>query len=227
MKNILVLEDNLEINDIIKNKLVALKTNVFQVYNAFDALKIFNEKSIDLIITDLMLPIKSGEDFIKEIRKLSNVYIIIISAKIDLENRLEGLSIGADDYLIKPFSSEELALKVMSYFKRKDRAYSSFSFNTQDLIYNADNNLLLVNNNEIVLTTVEFLLLSALITNANKILTRDQLLKLSYNDSYEVYDRVIDVHIKNIRKKIKEYSSTEYIKTVYGLGYKFEGEYDD
>lgn len=227
MKNILVLEDSIEINNIIKNKLIDLNYNVFQVFNAFEALKVFNNESIDLIITDLMLPIKSGEDFIKDIRTTSNVYIIIISAKIDLDNRLEGLSLGADDYIVKPFSSEELALKVKSYFKRKNRAYSNFSFNNQEFIYNSDNNLLQISHKEIELTTVEFLLLGALIKNANKILSRSQLLKLSYSDYTDVYDRVIDVHIKNVRKKIKQYTPTEYIKTIYGLGYKFEGEFDD
>lgn len=227
MHKILVVEDNVEINKIISNKLSDYGYQIFSVFDAFKAITIFKENKIDLIITDLMLPIKSGEDFIKDIRSISNVYILIVSAKVNLEDRLTGLTIGADDYIIKPFSGEELLLKINNHFKRV-KIEEVYSFNKGELIFNIGSNKIEIKNKKIELTSIEYLILETLILNNNKILSREQLLEKSYKHDNDVYDRVIDVHIKNIRSKFKSvYKNSSYIKTIYGLGYSFEGDYDE
>ena len=228
MYNILVVEDSIEINNLIYEKLLDNNYQAFQAYNAFEAMEIFNANTINLIITDLMLPIKSGEDLIRDIRLTSNVFIIIISAKVNLENRLEGLTIGADDYIVKPFSGEELMLKINNHFKRKSHNESKASYNNGCFVFEYTNNILTLNKEKIELTGVEYLLLETLIRSSNQILSRQQLLESAFQSEHSVYDRVIDVHIKNIRSKFKEFSNgLEYIKTVYGLGYMFVGELDD
>ena len=228
MYNILIVEDNVEINNLVYEKLLDNNYQAFQAFNAFEAMTVFNENNINLVITDLMLPIKSGEDFIKDIRQTSDVYIIIISAKVDLEDRLEGLTIGADDYIVKPFSGEELMLKINNHFKRKLSKENRTTFNHSSFIFEFNNNIITINDMQVELTSVEYLMLEALIRNSNQILSRQQLLDMSFQNNHDVYDRVIDVHIKNIRAKFKAIDNkVEYIKTVYGLGYMFVGEKDD
>lgn len=225
MYNILIVEDNIDINKLIYEKLLDNDYQAFQAYNAFEALEFFNNEEIDLIITDLMLPIKSGEELIKDIRNISNVYIIIISAKVELEDRIEGLTIGADDYIIKPFSGEELMLKINNHFKRKAYKENRISFNNDRFIFEYNNNTVIINGVKTELTSIEYLILESLVRNSNQILSREQL--LVQNDHF-VYDRVIDVHIKNIRAKFRLIEDEiEYIKTVYGLGYMFVGDKDD
>ena len=228
MYNILIVEDSIEINNLIYEKLLDNNYRAFRAFNAFEAMDIFNENEIDLVITDLMLPIKQGEDLIKDIRNKSSVYIIIISAKVDLENRLEGLTIGADDYVVKPFSAEELILKINNYFKRKSYKENRVSLNHGNFLFEYNNNIVTINNQKVELTSVEYLMLEALIRNSNQILSRQQLLESGFQNEHDVYDRVIDVHIKNIRAKFKVIDKEiEYIKTVYGLGYMFVGGKDD
>lgn len=224
MYSILIVEDSIEINNLVYEKLLDNNYQAFQAFNAFEAMDIFNNNKIDLIITDLMLPIKQGEDLIKDIRQSSDVYIIIISAKVDLENRLEGLTIGADDYIVKPFSGEELMLKINNHFKRKSYKENRISFNNGNFIFEFNNNVVTINGKKVELTSVEYLMLETLIRSSNQILSRQQLLDNAFRNEHDVFDRVIDVHIKNIRAKLK---NTEYIKTVYGLGYMFVGEIDD
>jgi len=227
MKNIIVLEDNKEINSILQNILLKEGYNVLPSFNAFDALKDFKENSIDCILTDLMLPIMSGEEFIQEIRKESNVHIIIISAKTTNPDKLEGLRKGADDYLFKPFLEEEVILKLQNLFIKKDFKNNQTSFNKKEIIFQEGKPELLINNQIISLTSVEYQMMKLLIQENNLVITRDQFLNVLYTFSDEVFDRVIDVHIRNIRKKIKKVYSKEVIKTVYGLGYTFVGDVDE
>ncbi|QVK19070.1 response regulator transcription factor [Mycoplasmatota bacterium] len=224
--NILVLEDNKEINNILTELLLKKGYTVFPSFNAFDALQDFKNNSIDCILTDLMLPIKSGEEFITEVRKTSNVHIIIISAKVSLEEKLEGLRIGADDYLIKPFSSEEVLIKLENYFNKKRSLDSVKSLNNGEVKFEVGKNKLVINSIDIELTSVEYLMVNLLFEEVNKVLTREQFLDYLYNNELYVYDRVVDTHIKNIRQKVKKVYDKTLIKTVYGLGYMLVGDLD-
>ena len=191
--------------------------SVLPSFNAFDALKDFQENNIDCILTDLMLPIMSGEEFIQEIRKESNVHIIIISAKTTNPDKLEGLRKGADDYLFKPFLEEEVILKLQNLFIKKDFKNNQTSFNKKEIIFQEGKPELLINNQIISLTSVEYQMMKLLVQENNIVITRDQFLNVLYTFSDEVFDRVIDVHIRKLREKIGD----DYFKTVKGVGYKF------
>ncbi|MGS0973278.1 MAG: response regulator transcription factor [Candidatus Izemoplasmataceae bacterium] len=227
MRNIIVLEDNKDISKILTNILLKEGYNVFPSFNAFDALNDFKNNHIDCILTDLMLPIMSGEEFIQEIRKDSNVHIIIISAKTTSPDKIEGLKKGADDYLFKPFLEEEVIIKLENLFNKKDFKENITTFNKKEIVFQEGKTHIVINNETISLTSVEYQMLRLLIQENNKVITREQFLDMLYTFDDEVFDRVVDVHIRNIRKKIKTIYDKELIKTVYGLGYSFIGEMDE
>lgn len=224
---ILVLEDNVEINKIITDLFTDEGYDVLSYNNAFDALNGFENNSIQCVLTDLMLPIMSGEEFIKKIRPDYYGLIIAITAKTKEEDKLKVLEFGADDYILKPFNKREVLLKVNNYFKKLNKNNHKTSLNNGDLIFNHHDNTLIVNKEVVTLTSLEYLTFDSLIGSINKIITRQSILDKVYFNEVEVFDRVIDGHIKNVRKKIKQYSNQEYIKTVYGLGYKLVGEVDE
>ena len=173
-----------------------------------------------------MLPIMSGEEFIQEVRKTSNVHIIVISAKNTNFDKIEALKKGADDYLIKPFLEEEVIIKLGNLFTKNDYNKNITTFNKKQIIFEEGKPQITINENIISLTGVEYQMLQLLIKENNKVISREQFLDVLYKHSSEVFDRVIDVHIRNIRKKINKFYPSELIKTVYGLGYSFVGVLD-
>lgn len=227
MRHILVLEDNQDINKVLTNILKKEGYHVFSTTNAFDALQVFYANKIDCILSDLMLPIMSGEEFIKEIRKTSNVHIIIISAKTTNSDKIEGLKVGADDYLYKPFLEEEVIIKLENLFAKKDFHDHIKQFNNKEIVFVEGKTEIKICNQIIPLTSVEYQIIRLLIQENNKVVTRDQFLNNLYDYGDEVFDRVIDVHIRNIRKKLKAYYPDELIKTIYGLGYSWVGVLDE
>lgn len=225
-KNILVVEDEKNISDVIKAYLIKDNFNVFLAYDGEEAMDKFNNSDIHLIILDLMIPKLSGEEVCKRIRVKSEVPIIMLTAKTEEENRIQGLSIGADDYVLKPFSPRELVSRVKALLRRSYRDFKPLaeilSFNNGDLEILIDEMKVIKKGIDIELTTIEFKVLLCLISNPNIVLSREQLISTAFGDEYEGYDRTIDTHIKNIRQKIEDDpKKPEYIQTVYGAGYKF------
>lgn len=224
--NILVVEDEKNISDVIVAYLEKENFNVFISFDGENAIELFNKENIHLVILDLMIPKLSGEEVCKKIRETSNLPIIMLTAKTEEEDKISGLSIGADDYVSKPFSPKELISRVNAILRR------TYSYNTSQA------NLLVFNNNdleiqessmkvkkageEIDLTSNEFKILFVLASNPDQVLSREQLIEASFGHEYEGFDRTIDTHIKNIRHKIENNSkSPKYIQTVYGVGYRF------
>lgn len=225
--HILIVEDNIKINHLITLYCNQEGYQTTSVFSAEDALKAVSEKKFDLVITDLMLKVLSGENFIKKIREKSDVYIIVVSAKADLQNRLEVLKLGADDYLTKPFSLEELILRIQNATSRIKQSTSNMvSFNHNHLRVSFIDEVVFIKDNLINLTQAEYQILCSLIKHPNQTLTREQIFEDASLDS-EGFDRVIDAHIKNIRKKcLDDPKNPTLIKTIYGGGYKFVGEKD-
>lgn len=228
-RNILVVEDEKNISDVVSAYLINEKFNVFLATDGEMAVELFAANDIHLIILDLMIPKISGEEVCKKIRVESEVPIIILTAKVDEEDRIEGLSIGADDYVLKPFSPRELISRVKALLRRSYRnsapSAEKFSFNGGDLEIEVDKMIVRKNNENINFTTNEFKILLAFVSNLNQVLSRDQLIESAFGNEYEGFDRTIDTHIKNIRQKIESNPKTpEYIHTVYGSGYKFSTE---
>ena len=179
-----------------------------------------------LVILDLMLPEMSGEEVCREIRRQSRVPVIMLTAKTQDNDIINGLDIGADDYITKPFSLKQLYARVNAVLRRTEMRplAQMFSWNDDDLTADFEHNELRKNGELISTTPSEWRILTALVRHPHRIFTRDELIDLVFGDDFDSYDRVIDTHIKNLRKKIEDDPKAPvYIKTVHGLGYKFGG----
>lgn len=226
--NILIVEDEKNILDVIKAYLEKESYNVITATDGEKALELFHTRDIHLIILDLMIPKISGEEVCKRIRSASDVPIIMVTAKTDEDYKIEGLHIGADDYVTKPFSPRELVSRVKALLRRAYKGSKPLvqilSFNNGDLIIDIDKMTVRKDNINIPITAIEFKVLLALVSNHSIVLSREQLIDIALGHDYEGYDRTIDTHIKNLRQKIEDDpKNPKYILTVYGSGYKFEG----
>lgn len=197
---------------------------VLQAFDGVEAIKIFSTTPLSLIILDLMLPKMSGEEVCAKVRSRSNIPILMLTAKSELEDKVKGFKLGADDYLSKPFEPEELIARVHALLRRSNIGTPNASVITlenSNLVIDLDQMTVKKNGTEIFLTTNEFKILQTLLSNPNKVFTRDEIIELSFGIEYEAFDRAIDTHIKNIRAKIEDDPKHPVvIKTIYGMGYK-------
>lgn len=224
---ILAVDDEVKILEVIKAFLESKGFIVFTAENADQALEIFNNEQISLIILDLMLPGMSGEEICKTIRKKSRVPIIMLTAKADEADMIEGLGIGADDYITKPFSLKALHARIEAVLRRSsnDLLFNKCSFNNGELEIDFESRSVRKNNLDVKLTPNEFKILKALVKYPNKVFTREELINIALGSDFEGYDRAIDSHIKNIRQKIEtDPKNPVYLLTVHGVGYKFGGK---
>ena len=223
---ILVVDDEKKIVDVVK---AYLEKEGFHVLTAMDgeaALTIFNDEKIHLIVLDLMLPKISGEEVCNKIRVASDIPIIMLTAKAEEDERIEGLSIGADDYLTKPFSVRELVVRVRALLRRSYRDVlpmaDILTFNNGDLEVDVKKIIVKKQGEVVGLTTNEFKVLTILLANPGQVFSREQLVEKAFGMDYEGFDRTIDTYIKNIRHKIEDnLKAPKYITTIYGIGYKF------
>jgi DNA-binding response OmpR family regulator len=223
---ILVVDDEQKILNVIEAYLIKEGYQVLTALDGEEALDIFKNQQIHLIILDLMLPKISGEQVCNKIRATSSVPIIMLTAKTEEDNKIEGLAIGADDYITKPFSNRELVGRVKSLIRRTYRDNKAFAelliLNDGDLEINTEKMIIKKQGETITLTSNEFKILLALLTNPGQIFSREQLVSKAFGIDYDGFDRTIDTHIKNIRQKIEDdHKNPRYILSVYGMGYKF------
>ncbi|OOM10589.1 response regulator transcription factor [Clostridium saccharobutylicum] len=226
MNNILIIEDEKSVSDVIKAYLEKEGYGVYSTENGLDGIEIFRKERIDLVILDLMLPDIDGEEVCKILRKISDVYIFMLTAKSTLSDKIEGLNIGADEYLTKPLSPRELTARVNALFRRVGGSKENvLFFNDNKLIIDVDKRLVKLNGQEVNLTPNEFDILYVLASNKGKAFTREAIIERVFGIDFDGSDRSIDVHIKNLRKKIEEDTkSPRYILTVTKIGYKFGEE---
>lgn len=227
MHNILIIEDEERVSEILKAYLEKEGYKVYCSAKGLEGMELFKTIDFKLIILDLMLPDISGEEVCKIIRQNSDVHIFMLTAKGGLNDRIEGLNIGADEYLVKPFSPRELIARVNSLFRRvnAETEQDSIFFNDGSLIVDYDKRIVRINGEEVPFTPNEFNMLYILIENKGKVLSREQLIDKVFGIDFDGYDRTIDVYIKNIRKKIEEDTKNpKYIVTVTKVGYKFGGD---
>ena len=223
---ILVVDDEQKVLNVIEAYLIKEGFEVLTSMDGEDALNKFKNELIHLIILDLMLPKLSGEEVCNKIRAVSPVPIIMLTAKIEEDNKIDGLAIGADDYITKPFSNRELVSRVKAIIRRTYRDNTPLAellvINNGDLEINMDKMIIKKQGKLIILTANEFKILIALLTNPGQIFSREQLMNKAFGIDYEGFDRTIDTHIKNIRQKIEDDAKNpKYIISVYGMGYKF------
>lgn len=227
-KKILAVDDEEKILEVISALLVSKGFIVFTAQNSEQAFEILERENISLVLLDLMLPGMSGEEICKTIRKSSRVPIIMLTAKASEGDMLEGLDIGADDYITKPFSLKELYARIEAVLRRSiddlRPLFNKSSFNDGDLEINFENHSVKKNKTDVKLTPNEFKILSALIKFPNKLFTRDELIAIAFGEEFEGYDRTVDTHIKNLRQKIEsDPKNPVYVLTMHGVGYKFGG----
>lgn len=229
MSNILIIEDEVSVSEVLRAYLEKEGHKVCTATRGLEGLELFKTIDFKLVILDLMLPDISGEEVCKIIRDKSNVHIFMLTAKGALNDRVEGLNIGADEYLVKPFSPRELTARVNALFRRLDTEKKEdkeeLLFDDGRLTVDYDKRLIKINGEEVSFTPNEFDILYTLIINKGKVLSREQLIDKIFGIDFDGYDRTVDVHIKNIRKKIEEDTrNPKYVITVIKVGYKFGGE---
>ncbi len=223
-KLIVVLDDDEHILELIK---INLSKENFEV-ETFERVKQFfnfiQQNIPDLIILDIMLPEVDGYEICKKLKtdlRLKNIPIIFLSAKSEEVDKVLGLELGAEDYIVKPFSVRELIARVKVVLRREMNAESSKQINISNILtINFETFDVYVENKKVELTTAEFKLLEALVLNKNKVLSRDKLLDYLWGTQKAVIDRTIDVHITHLREKLGK--AAKFIKSVRGVGYKFE-----
>jgi len=221
-KNILVVEDEKDIIDFIINRIDNENYNIDTALDGNEALKKINNKTYDLITLDIMLPFVDGFEIAKRIRdKSKNTLIVMLSALDSIEFKEKGYDCGIDDYISKPFSPKELAIKIKSLLKRKEELNNNYSNIITNVLINENLKQIIINGFEIEFTPSEYFILSILILNKNRVYSRNELAQLIYDNYFgEIDEQGINTHIYNIREKIKKYYDKELIKTVRGMGYK-------
>ena len=230
MATILLVEDERGISDIVRAYLEKENYTVLQAFDGEEALQLFGSQPIDAVILDLMLPKIPGEEVCSRIRSRSDLPILMLTAKGDLDDKVAGFQLGADDYLSKPFEPRELIERIRALLRRARRGQPKAAvialLDGTVLVY-PETMRVTKDGEDIFLTTNEFKILNTLLSNPNKVFTREEIISLAFGMEYDAYDRAIDTHIKNIRAKLEnDPRHPEIIKTVYGTGYKAVTPYD-
>ena len=225
MKTILVVDDEPKITQLVRDYLERAGYGVLVAYDGKRALSLAKTEKPNMIILDLGLPQLDGLDFTREFRKTSNAPIIMLTARAEETDKLIGLELGADDYMTKPFSPKELVARVRVVFRRMENVASANTeiIRVADITLDVPRMRVKAEKREIEeLTPTEFELMSTLARQPGRVFTRAQLLDAIHGVAFESYERAIDAHIKNIRRKIEvKAGEPQYILTVYGVGYKF------
>ncbi len=226
MKYILIADDNRQISSVLAEYAKKEGFTPVCAENGKQAIEKFNETDPDIILLDVMMPLIDGFEVCREIRKTSNVPIIMITARGEDFEKIMGLDIGADDYIVKPFSPGEVMARVRAILRRIDKEDSNSEqvFSYDDLKIDLDSYTVLINGENVSLTKKEIELLWIFSTNKNKVFTRENLLNSLWGYDYFGDTRTVDSHIKRLRAKIDQYLHPHWdIKTIRGVGYKFEG----
>ena len=222
MIKILVVEDDKEINKLVSDFLVS---NGYEVVSLFDGLKATDavkNEGADLVILDLMLPYKNGDMVLADIRKISNIPVIIVSAKETTQNKIDLLRLGADDYMTKPFDLEEVLARIESNIRRA--GFGRDSGNTLEfngLTIDENNNVATLDGTELSLTAKEFAILLMLLKYPDKVFSKANLFESIWKEEYIAEDNALNVHVSNLRAKLKNISpDKDFIDTVWGIGYR-------
>ena len=219
---ILIVDDEPKILELVASYLTKSGYKSLCAENGRQAMTLFQQYPVSLVLLDLMLPDFSGEDVCRKIRSRSQIPIIMMTARVEEESIIRGLSIGADDYVTKPFSPKQLVARVQAVLRRSGKVTGKEPLVFEDLIVDIENRCASKNGEILNLTSHEYKLLALLMSRPAKIFTRDEIIEGIKGDIYEGFDRMVDTHIKNLRHKLgDDPKNPHYIITVYGMGYRF------
>jgi two-component system response regulator ResD len=224
MNKILIADDEMEMRKLLRIYLQQENYMIEEAQNGKEAYEKIVNSDFDLVILDVMMPIMDGWETIKRVRKVSSVPIILLTAKSAVEDKVQGLTAGADDYLVKPFDEAELLARVKALLRRTQKSAEKIDMmKYQGLFLNLSSRVVMYHENIINLTQTEFDLLKVLIEHKGIALNREQLVELVWGIDFLGDDRTIDSHIKNLREKLHGFGIDKtFIKTVWGIGYKVE-----
>ena len=223
-KKILIVDDDVKTVDLVKLYLQRDGHTVLTAYDGLDALRIFKESQPNLVVLDLMLPGMDGMEICRRLREESDVPIIMLTARTRDQDKLTGLDSGADDYVCKPFSPGELAARVRAILRRLPAERGPVEMRCGGLRVNFLKREAFADNRPLDLTAVEFKILAAFLREPGRVFDRLELIEKVFGYDFEGFDRAIDVHIFNLRRKLEpDPKHPKYIKTIYGAGYKLVG----
>jgi two-component system response regulator BaeR len=226
-RDILVVEDEIKITEILKDYLVSAGYRVSCLDRGDLVLSHVKQNHPSLILLDVMIPGMSGWEVCRGIRQFSDVPVIMITARVEEIDRLLGLELGADDYICKPFSPREVVARVNAVLRRIYSPNAEKTLEAAGLLMTAETRRVLAGGSELKLTPCEYNLLKMLLSRPDRIFSRNELISVVQGYDFEGYDRTIDSHVKNLRKKIaKHLPGKEIISTVYGVGYKLNARPD-
>ena len=221
MKKILIVEDDSKINEMIATSLTKAGYSCVSAFSGTEAKLLLKDTSFDLMILDLMLPGMTGESLLGEVRKNNKMPVIVLSAKDELDTKVDLLTLGADDYMTKPFELKELEARVLVQLRNRAQGAEDKS----DLVYkelrlDVEKKQLFVKENPVSLTAREYRIMELFLKYPQKVFSKNELYEYAWEDYYMGEDKTINVHISNIRGKMKKISDEEYIETVWGLGFR-------
>lgn len=221
MKNILIVEDDSKINEMINLDLSKEGYLCTSAFSGTEAELLLKSQSFDLIILDLMLPGKTGETLLLEVRKESKIPVIVLSAKDELDTKVDLLTLGADDYMTKPFELKELEARVLVQLRnRKEGTGQKDNLQYKELRLDVEKKQLFVCEKPVALTAREYRIMELFLKYPQKVFSKNELYQYAWEEYYMGEDKTINVHISNIRGKMKKISDVEYIETVWGLGFR-------
>jgi len=222
-KRILVVDDKKELRSLLKEYLTHEGFDLVTAGDGQEALFVARQEKPDLIILDLMMPEMGGYEFMRIFSKEADTPVLILTAKIEENDKVLGLELGADDYVTKPFSMRELTARIRAVLRRMEKGKTEEDIlRVADITLDRDARIVMISDNRVDLTPSEFDLLATLMTTPGRVYSRLELLDRLQGSAYEGYERTIDVHVRNLRSKIeKDPSSPQYIETLYGVGYRF------
>lgn len=221
-KTILIIEDDAEISDMLK---ILFRQNGYETICAYSGTEglLVHSKEVDLILLDLMLPGRSGEEIIKELKETHNVPVIVTSAIHDVNKKVDLFSLGADDYVTKPFHNEELLARIAARLRASVEVNSAEVLTYKDIVLNKGDFSVQCNEIAIELSRHEFALLQLLMENPNRTCTKSMIYDIVWDYENSADDNTLNVHISKLRKKLKECNpKNEYIETVWGIGYRLK-----
>ena len=226
MENILIIEDNQDVNLMLAQAIKSAGYGVKSSFTGIDGLNEIKTNSYSLVLLDIMLPYKSGDEILKEVRQFSQIPIIIISAKDMISTKIDLLKLGADDYITKPFGTDELLARIRTAIRHSnkivdDKVNSTRPYSARGLVVDFGKRLVTVERKEIHLTRVEYKIVSMLAQNSGKVITYSSLIEQVWGPYADDNNRILRVNMANIRRKIeKNPGEPEYIFTELGIGYR-------
>lgn len=217
LKNILIIDDDIHIGNMLEKILIKEGYIVSRAYSGTEALLVLSGSKPDLVLLDLMLPGLDGRDVLPHIK---GIPVIVVSAKVDIDNKVNLLLEGAVDYVTKPFNTKELLARIAVHLRDEKNASNSSMLTFDDIILNTDTHTVTIETGEIKLTRTEYAILKLLMQNPTQVITKSFLLERISEDTPDCTESSLKMHISNLRKKLREINDKDYIEAVWGIGFK-------